>query len=427
MLDHLTNSSQGILAAQTTDSSIVLTMIDANSSNTLINTFGTNGVVSITSPASAGVPTVNKIIENTDGSFFLVGRTYNISNQIDSVLVSKISANGTLDTNFGNNGFLVVNSINTSLDYTFGSAADALALSNGKLLVLGVYTLIDTFVVPNDFYYYNYLYRVNSDGSLDNSFANNGFKSFNFGQGALSSIIANVQLVEDNSLFIYGTTRTSTTSNFSLCITKVDSSGSLEPWTTGGNSKLITDLNLGNVSIGKGRMHTDGKIYLAGQFTQPGFPINPSPEGILVINNDGTINTNIDSTGIFETGFETARAINMKIVNNKLILFSEGQYNGNSFPYRTSRLNLSPNTSISQINNELGIKLYPNPTSSILNIEAEAHQIEAIRVMDLSGKLVADFYNINQQIDLSFLNQGIYIIQVQTEKGISNHKIQILD
>jgi hypothetical protein len=424
-VDLITNTTQGLLTAQTTDSSIILTMIDVNSSNTLVNGFGTNGVSSIISPSSAGIPTVTKIIENTDGSFLLVGRTYNISNQVDSVLVSKVGANGTLDTNFGNNGFLVVNSINTSLDYTFGTPVDAFTLPDGKLLVLGRYTLLDTFIVPNEFYYYNFLYRVNPDGSLDNTFANNGFRSFNFGQGALTSIIANMQLVEDNSLFIYGTTRTSTTSNFSLCITKLDSTGSLEPWTAGGNSRLINNLSLNNLDIGKAMMHTDGRIYLAGRFNQQ--IGNPSVEGVLVVNNDGSINTNVNTNGIYETGRIASSLINMDIIAGKIIMLAEGEYTGAEFPYRTSRLNLSPSTNINLLNNNSDIKLFPNPTTSVLNIEAAAHQIEAIRVMDLSGKLVADFYNINQQINLDFLQQGIYMIQVQTEKGISNHKIQVLD
>ncbi len=65
--------------------------------------------------------------------------------------------------------------------------------------------------------------------------------------------------------------------------------------------------------------------------------------------------------------------------------------------------------------------LYPNPAKDVLNIKSES-QMQAIRIIDLSGKTVYTNTENNTQttIDVSNLSNGVYSIQVITESGNSN-------
>ncbi len=69
-------------------------------------------------------------------------------------------------------------------------------------------------------------------------------------------------------------------------------------------------------------------------------------------------------------------------------------------------------------------KIYPNPATSNLNIEAEDN-IMQIELFDVLGKKVfskmSNQKNIN--IDISPLKEGLYILKLQTKKGIGTYKV----
>ena len=61
--------------------------------------------------------------------------------------------------------------------------------------------------------------------------------------------------------------------------------------------------------------------------------------------------------------------------------------------------------------------IYPNPTSKVLNIE-NGYLIESIEIIDLIGKIYQKNTNFNSnQIDVSFLNSGIYFCEIKTKLG----------
>jgi PKD repeat protein len=77
------------------------------------------------------------------------------------------------------------------------------------------------------------------------------------------------------------------------------------------------------------------------------------------------------------------------------------------------------------------IMLYPNPTTGILNIEAlfgESRRIVTVQVSNLTGSvLFTKQYNnvgeIKDQIDLSSFSQGVYIVNIQDDTGVTIRKI----
>ncbi|OQC44536.1 MAG: hypothetical protein BWX59_01851 [Bacteroidetes bacterium ADurb.Bin028] len=59
------------------------------------------------------------------------------------------------------------------------------------------------------------------------------------------------------------------------------------------------------------------------------------------------------------------------------------------------------------------LKVYPNPTTSILQLEGL--QTENIQIMDISGKVVLNANVSGKSIDVSSLKPGLYIIKANNQ------------
>lgn len=83
-------------------------------------------------------------------------------------------------------------------------------------------------------------------------------------------------------------------------------------------------------------------------------------------------------------------------------------------------------TSINEIPNSVGISVFPNPASDLIQIKLfnENERIKDVHLFDFSGKeLKAVLFDDN--LNISHLNNGIYIIQVQTSSGFLYNTIFI--
>ncbi len=67
------------------------------------------------------------------------------------------------------------------------------------------------------------------------------------------------------------------------------------------------------------------------------------------------------------------------------------------------------------------VKIYPNPTSGVVNIEAEG--IRNIVVMNALGQTV--FETVENRIDLSQFGTGIFMLRITTEQGSSVQKVMV--
>ena len=75
--------------------------------------------------------------------------------------------------------------------------------------------------------------------------------------------------------------------------------------------------------------------------------------------------------------------------------------------------------SITEVENA-NVTLYPNPVTSVLNIEAQG--IQEVSVLDVNGRTVMTKQNTNR-IDMSNLANGVYFVRVITTEGVSTQKI----
>ena len=68
--------------------------------------------------------------------------------------------------------------------------------------------------------------------------------------------------------------------------------------------------------------------------------------------------------------------------------------------------------------------LYPNPTSSVINLQGDLNEIETILVLDLAGSNVIEFNNISNQLDVSELPNGTYTIRIlRKDRKIENYSV----
>lgn len=68
------------------------------------------------------------------------------------------------------------------------------------------------------------------------------------------------------------------------------------------------------------------------------------------------------------------------------------------------------------------ISFYPNPTRNRLNVNNANLNIQSIQLYDVLGKKVLVALNNFQQIDVSNLNQGVYLVKIETDKGVFTKK-----
>ncbi len=81
-----------------------------------------------------------------------------------------------------------------------------------------------------------------------------------------------------------------------------------------------------------------------------------------------------------------------------------------------------------QVNADMHVTVYPNPSASYVNIAAEngGNIISAITVTDLSGrqvKVATGINNATYRLDHADLSPGMYFLTIQTRKGIVTQKV----
>lgn len=77
------------------------------------------------------------------------------------------------------------------------------------------------------------------------------------------------------------------------------------------------------------------------------------------------------------------------------------------------------------VKSNASLKVYPNPTQNYWVIELEDNSIKDIKIIDLSGKVVLSQKGSSEKIEINAqqLLSGIYIANIDTDKGVINVKL----
>ncbi|MCL2651320.1 MAG: T9SS type A sorting domain-containing protein [Candidatus Azobacteroides sp.] len=74
------------------------------------------------------------------------------------------------------------------------------------------------------------------------------------------------------------------------------------------------------------------------------------------------------------------------------------------------------------------VRIYPNVTSGIVNVIISDNTIiNNLKIYDMSGRLLYNNGNFGRSsiLDLSYLNEGVYILKIQSSLGITTHRVVI--
>jgi Valyl-tRNA synthetase len=107
--------------------------------------------------------------------------------------------------------------------------------------------------------------------------------------------------------------------------------------------------------------------------------------------------------------------------------FAEGVYSLRAFSMGTEKLSAQSQgvvvklVSIDHVGDKSAVAVYPNPASVYVAIDGEYSKVT---IFDIKGNAVL-VSKPQPQIPVEHLSRGIYVIQVETPKGISSHKLII--
>ncbi len=217
-----------------------------------------------------------------DGKIILAGRTYNGS--FSQLLFARFNANGTLDTDFGNNGYTEINSsIQDELINDVG------ILSNGTIVGVGYgYQSTPWFgekVI---------MAKIDSNGNPIADFGTNGV----IVPAIFDEIsIANSMKIRNDSIFVTG--KIDNALGYDMFLTKLDSLGVADPDFADNGISYISEQDLNNGF--RIMLQSDNKIYVSGTSGLSG----TSDRSFLLVRflSGGTTDSSFNNTGVVLTNF----------------------------------------------------------------------------------------------------------------------------
>jgi len=224
-----------------TPSAFVLMRLNTN--GTMDNTFGTLGkvVTEFTTPSDAfGYG----LALQSNGKMAMTGRVN--ENNITYIGVSRYLVNGLLDNSFANMGKAV------TLVGSLGCIAYSIVIQpDGKILVAGKYD------VPGDDRFA--VVRYNTNGTLDNSFAGNGKAGISFGGNDRANAIA---LQTNGRIVTAGITQNNATHKNSFALARLNTDGTLDN-SFGTDGKTTTTFS-SDAAANAIAIQANGRIVVAG-------------------------------------------------------------------------------------------------------------------------------------------------------------------
>ena len=113
------------------------------------------------------------------------------------------------------------------------------------------------------------------------------------------------------------------------------------------------------------------------------------------------------------------------LVTNDIVTKNAKIYFDYNFPILTNDANTTFQVLSNSISTkDLAISLYPNPTSSLINIKAE-NVVKSIEIYDVQGRVIQVNKTDSKEVvlDVSTYNSGIYFVKVSTDFGSHIEKI----
>ncbi|MBA3648282.1 MAG: T9SS type A sorting domain-containing protein [Chitinophagales bacterium] len=444
------------------------TTFNGSNSDLLVARFNTNGSPDVSfnttgyvkKPIGPGNDAVFQLEIQPDGKIAAGGYISTASAGDPDVLLIRLNANGTMDNTFDGDGISITQwggvSANAGSAYCLELQSDGKIVMGGRIEVPPLGTYSGRMVVA----------RYNSNGTFDQSFANNGIFDI-----SISTTGVNVsETINDIAIQADGKIVATASSYYgmppaSFLLLRITTNGTLDNSFGGGDGYVFTDIGNDNLED----LATVVKIQPDGKIIQGGYTFNGSNNDVAIVRylaeGSGPANCfsaplwlfadNIGSTKATVhwdpltgankykvqyrvSGTKTWSSVNAT-TNEKTLknLTASTTYeyrvkgicaNGsspwsNTSTFTTSALRMD---ALSSNPEELTVSIYPNPASDVLNISVNKEISNGtIIIHDINGRtMLSQMIMNNNQVDVSTLSPGVYIVEVRAENLLSTfHKI----
>ncbi len=356
----------------------------------------------------------------TDGKILLAGRCLTSQGKM---IIIRLNTDFTFDKTFKSTGYAKL---------AFGSDCQARAIgvqSEGKIIVAGHRTSPGSQGI---------VARLNTNGTLDTTFGDNGSKVFNYEINtqnnyfllSTSSEVYSMFIASSDNIYLCGAGSTANLWNGKQIPAFRGFTASGADWISMSDLTHTTETSLFNV---------DGSAYkiLATpneSFYLGGFSIATNNKGLYLqkFNSVGNVDTNFNfktrtTQGFYDLSPGDDVIYDMALqTDGKIILVGESDNKGFYTRLMDSSLAIA---SFESKNKD--ITLWPNPVLNSLNLKFENHINEptAISIVDIFGKEVYHYSkpisNSQESItlnDLETISKGVYILRISSDSRIQNVK-----
>jgi uncharacterized delta-60 repeat protein len=440
-----------------------------NADGNLDTSFGTNGYFELSSNTTtvlqpeSNYSMVELEVQN-DNKIVSSGRRESIA--ASTFCISRMNPNGGLDTTFNGTGFLEV-----SFDNSVSRGNCMKLQSDGKILV-GGYS-------GNSSEFFSIL-RLNSNGTLDNSFGTLGkVQTLMMGQ----SLPYSIALQSDGKILMGGYVLNNPY-GYDFALVRYLSNGTLDT-SFGTNGIVVTTISaIFSDSIRKVLVQNDGRIIVVGNYADSS---GESRVAMVRYLNNGAIDTSFAANGIYIADFYSATYDAALQIDNKIVLSSSTydydlnffrfniiRFNPDSvvmdnnfissnsaFPFsllesRGSSIKILPDNKIIACgssflttnpcgdlsgllvrinpgpllsNNEFEenqLVFYPNPTENVVSFDNSISQYQKAAIFNILGQEVGTITLkslMNESIDLKGFSNGAYLIKLSNQNSLKTIKI----
>ncbi len=386
-------------------------LIRLNTDGSPDNTFGSGGDGIVITDIGGFWDNAFAIAIQDDGKILLGGDGYETDKR--KICVVRYNTDGSLDASFGSGG-IALHSLGTGDDRTRAIAVQA----DGKILAAGYF---DDGVDDQ-----TCLTRFNADGTVDNSFGNNGSATLDIGGN--TDRIFTICIQPDGKIINGGFSMDASLEIDALFLRYLND-GTLDNSFGGGSGIMLHDFG-SNASVVDIKMQTDGKILA----TTEGF----SFELVRLLEN-----------GQRDNSFGDNGKVNTSIGNycgsTSLSRYSDGKavlggrsYDGTSFNFALARYHLEDAGSVVEQNEIFkNISVFPNPANgeSIgLNYLLQTDEEISIDLTNINGQLVDNLLEGSSQkagrhtetLQIpGNLAPGIYLLRLHSSQGSAVVRLDI--
>lgn len=170
-----------------------------------------------------------------------------------------------------------------------------------------------------------------------------------------------------------------------------------------------------------------------GTNTIPGFAMAASNGKIALVNNLSQITTATDSNVLDFVGYGTANLFEGSAAAPAIsATLSASRTNGvdtnnNGADFTTGAPSPEGSGTLSTTKNTIeGLKMYPNPlTGNTLNFSTTANADMNVQIFDILGKEILNTKVVNNSVNTSKLNAGVYIVKITEEGKTATRKLVV--